>query len=133
MALVLRLDHVREADEAQSADVNVVQAAVVTPGVGMIMHRPEIRGRQARGEVVLPAIGHVVGNACYGDGSGLMACVGNDFDGVWIKMVISDGLGGVIEDRRHVVFGHDMAWDRGRVRNMCGLLDISLKYLAAGR
>lgn len=42
MALVLGLDYVCEADEAQPADVDVVQAAVVAARVGVVMHRPEV-------------------------------------------------------------------------------------------
>lgn len=132
MALVLSLDHVREADEAQAADVDVIQAAVIAARVSVIMHWPEVRGGQARGQVVLPAIGHVVRDAGDGYGGGLMARVGNNFDGIGIKMIIGDGLGGVVEHRRHVVLGYDVAWDRRRVRHMSSLLDITFEYLAAG-
>lgn len=132
MALVLGLNHVREADEAQPADVNVVQAAVVAARVSVIMHWPEVRGGQARGQVVLPAIGHVVRDASDGDSGGLMARVGDDFDGVGVKMVIGYGLRGIVEHRRYVVLSYDVAWDRRRVGDMCGLLDIALEYLAAG-
>lgn len=62
-----------------------------------------------------------------------MARVGNDFDGIGVKMVVSDGLGGIVKDGRHVVLSYDVAWNGRRVWDMCGLLDIALEYLAAGR
>lgn len=132
MTLMLSLDHVREADEAQPADVNVVQASVVASRVSVIMHWPEVRGGQAGGQVVLPAVGHVIRNAGDRYGGRLMARVGNDLNGIGVKMVIGDGLGGIVEHGRYVILGYDVAWDCRGVRDKCGLLNITLKYLAAG-
>lgn len=62
-----------------------------------------------------------------------MARVGNNFDRIGVKMVIGYGLGSIVEHWRYVVLCYDVAWDCRRVWDMCGLLDIALKYLAAGR
>lgn len=97
------------------------------------MHWPEVRRGQAGGKVVLPAIGHVVRDAGDRHSGRLMARVSNNFDRIGVKMVIGYSLGGIVEHRRYVVLCYDVAWDRRRVRDMCGLLDIALKYLAAGR
>lgn len=99
----------------------------------MVVHWPEVRGGQAGGKIVLPAIGHVVRDAGDRHRGRLMARVSYNFDRIGVKMVIGYGLRGIVEHRRYVVLCYDVAWDRRRVRDMCGLLDIALKYLAAGR
>lgn len=133
MALVLGLDDICEADEAQATDVDVVQASIVAARVGVIVHWPEVRGGQARGQVILPTVGKMIRGSSNRHSGGLMARVGNNFYGVGVKMVISNGLGGIIKHGRHVVLGYDVARNRRRVRDMCGLLNVALEYLAAGR
>lgn len=47
MTLVFRLHDVRETDEAQTAYIGVVQAAVVAGRLGLVMYRSEVCGLQA--------------------------------------------------------------------------------------
>lgn len=134
MTLMLGLHDVSEADEAQAAHIVGVYAAVVAAGVGLVGDGPKVRGGQARGQIVLPIVCHVVGDAGHmdRDGGGLVVRVCNNLDGVRIEVVIGNGLGRGVEDRRDVVFRYDVARDGGRVRDQYGFLDIALEDLAAG-
>lgn len=61
-----------------------------------------------------------------------MAGMGDDFDRVGIEVVIGDGFGGCVEDRRNVVLGHDVTRNGGGIRDQCSLLNIAFEDLTAG-
>lgn len=69
---------------------------------------------------------------CNVDGGGLVVRVGDDLDRVGVEVAVGDGFGGCVQDRRHVVFGLDMAGYSRRVRDRDGFLDIALEDLTAG-
>lgn len=134
MVLVFGLHDVGETDEAQPAHVTVVQAAVVAARVGPIGHRAEVGGGQTRGQVVLPAIGHVVGDAgdIDSDGGRLVVCVGDDLDRVRVQVVVGDGCRRGVENGWDVIFSDDVARNGGGVRNMGGFLNVAFEDLTAG-
>lgn len=134
MALVFGLHNVGEADEAQAAHVVGVYTAIVAAGVGLVCHGSKVRCCQAGGQIVLPAVCHVVGDAGHIDRNGgrLVVCVCDNLDGVRIEVVIGNGLRRGVEDGRDVIFRYDVARNGGRVRDQYGFLDIALEDLAAG-